>query len=600
QATERYPAIRFVAENWLSNDAANQKNYDFVFSSNVMEHFHSPYDVLHTLCEKAQKGVILALPYREMLWHEEHFFTFLADNVPLVLPNNYRLAWSQIIDCKNIANTHWSGDQIILLYARTDWVDSLGLTLNDCLVEHEDFTSERTQLKSALTELDEQIAELKITYAEREDELQTNLLALQKELRQVEQLWLNKNNNQESHYKAERTDLQAKLDKLQEALLTAQQGKTDQLQTCAERERELLADLLAKQVEFRQVDQVWLEKANQQAVGYIAERSNLQNKLDAVQENLLNAEREKLQLLEVQTQHERRLQEKFVSAQVENEMLRTEYIWKNHERQINYTSELSSLKTKLDELQHNLLTTEQEKVEQAQTYLEKMHTQIQANAEREKMLNEQIQMLDKAGQQWELTATKKQNEINIILNSKFWLITTPLRKLMWRNSELNNDLNQEPFLLNSIPFDVEKTLITRIQFSNDNLESVAHKEKYSTITDPNTRESLDMKSIQALLSPYGEEFVSKSYLAILGRYPDSEGLTYYLNKLRIGVSKIEILTQLRASKEGKEFNSNITGLDETIRYHKFSKLPFMGWINPCNDQIDNKLRIIENRLFEIN
>jgi len=53
QATERYPAIRFVAENWLEKTAGEIRKYDVVFSSNTLEHFHRPYQTLKTLCKRA-------------------------------------------------------------------------------------------------------------------------------------------------------------------------------------------------------------------------------------------------------------------------------------------------------------------------------------------------------------------------------------------------------------------------------------------------------------------------------------------------------------------------------------------------------------------
>jgi len=75
QATRRYPAIRFINEDWLADAGDQGDTYDLVFSSNTLEHFHKPSDVLQALCKRARRAVGLALPYGELERHYEHFFT---------------------------------------------------------------------------------------------------------------------------------------------------------------------------------------------------------------------------------------------------------------------------------------------------------------------------------------------------------------------------------------------------------------------------------------------------------------------------------------------------------------------------------------------
>jgi len=88
QAARRYPAIRFLNENWLGSGDENIDSYDIVFSSNTLEHFHRPYEVLEALIARARKAVVLALPYRELERIDEHFYSFLPNNVPLGLNKN--------------------------------------------------------------------------------------------------------------------------------------------------------------------------------------------------------------------------------------------------------------------------------------------------------------------------------------------------------------------------------------------------------------------------------------------------------------------------------------------------------------------------------
>ena len=135
QAAKRYPAIRFINENWLTVSDSQQERFDVVFSSNTLEHFHNPYEVLRNLCTRAKKAVVLALPYRELDRINEHFFSFFPENIPTLLPNGFRLIWSQVVDCGWLPNTLWKGEQVILLFADPNWIDGLGLTLNDIKIE---------------------------------------------------------------------------------------------------------------------------------------------------------------------------------------------------------------------------------------------------------------------------------------------------------------------------------------------------------------------------------------------------------------------------------------------------------------------------------
>lgn len=163
QATLRYPAIRFINEDWLANDRDQKEVFDIVFSSNTLEHFNQPYDVLNSLCSRAKKAIVLALPYQELERIDEHFFSFLPENIPLQLENGFRLIWSQVVDCRLLPNTLWSGHQIVLAYADSSWLTSFGLMLSDCRIEHSDPATEYSRLMAErdgqITERDGQIAE---------------------------------------------------------------------------------------------------------------------------------------------------------------------------------------------------------------------------------------------------------------------------------------------------------------------------------------------------------------------------------------------------------------------------------------------------------
>ena len=85
-------------------------------------------------------------------------------------------------------------------------------------------------------------------------------------------------------------------------------------------------------------------------------------------------------------------------------------------------------------------------------------------------------------------------------------------------------------------------------------------------------------SLDELLSYQGEEFLHVAYRSLLQRNVDQEGLKYYLDRLRIGTSKIEILGQIRNSEEGKLHQSNIENLDEVLKRYRQLKTPLLGSI----------------------
>lgn len=141
QAKSRYPAIRFLAENWVGHSSGEDRTFDVVFSSNTLEHFHNPWEVLEFLAVRAAKAVVLALPYRELDRIDEHFYSFLPENVPFELSNGFGLVWSKVIDCSQIEGTLWSGEQIFLVYAEKSWLNALKLTLADSEIGREDTAS---------------------------------------------------------------------------------------------------------------------------------------------------------------------------------------------------------------------------------------------------------------------------------------------------------------------------------------------------------------------------------------------------------------------------------------------------------------------------
>ena len=181
-ARERYGAINFLEENWLENSLSSvDEQYDFVFSSNTLEHFHDPFDILQKILCRAKFGLILALPYREYERIDEHFFTFTKDNIPTRL-GGFSLFWSKVVDCSLFPNTMWNGDQIILFYGDPEWsfnrleflsdiyIDSGSgndkLAGYDSLSWHREFEFSKT-LRFSFEELSEKLKDIKTVLSQQ-------------------------------------------------------------------------------------------------------------------------------------------------------------------------------------------------------------------------------------------------------------------------------------------------------------------------------------------------------------------------------------------------------------------------------------------------
>jgi Domain of unknown function (DUF4214) len=95
---------------------------------------------------------------------------------------------------------------------------------------------------------------------------------------------------------------------------------------------------------------------------------------------------------------------------------------------------------------------------------------------------------------------------------------------------------------------------------------------------PAVRPSLKEYRLHDLTPFYDSEFVNVAYHAILNRVPDPQGYARYLEKLRQGVHKVEILGWLRYSPEGKKVNTKVVGLAGAFAKRRLYRLPIVGRI----------------------
>ena len=200
-AETRYPAVEFRCEDWL-DDAQPGSMLDVVISSNTLEHFFDPFTVLRAISGHANKAVALLLPYREVEREDEHFFTFLPENIPVCLDNGFWLCHSRVVDCVGREDSKWSGEQIALLYIDPKFFSGLNLMLKDVELAHEDYRHRLTflghrekTLEAAVSTLESQLAlqteqgrQLALEVQERKQEAQEREQEVQEREQEVEML----------------------------------------------------------------------------------------------------------------------------------------------------------------------------------------------------------------------------------------------------------------------------------------------------------------------------------------------------------------------------------------------------------------------------
>lgn len=124
KASSLYPNQKFIAA-----DIRNLSNkFDVVYSSNTLEHFHNPFEVLEHLFQNSNKYVVLLLPFQERNRFNEHFFTFEYSDFR-IKNGDFTLVYSKEYDCSKVENIFWAGKQILLIYQRNDSIKSSQITL---------------------------------------------------------------------------------------------------------------------------------------------------------------------------------------------------------------------------------------------------------------------------------------------------------------------------------------------------------------------------------------------------------------------------------------------------------------------------------------
>ncbi len=115
-AKKHFPNVSFI------NTELNKlkENFDIIISSNTLEHFSNPDEIIVKLLKHTKKFFILLIPFEERELYKEHLFSFerefFKDSI-----ENFELIYLKSIDLSYYFNTMWFGKQVLVVYKAKDY-----------------------------------------------------------------------------------------------------------------------------------------------------------------------------------------------------------------------------------------------------------------------------------------------------------------------------------------------------------------------------------------------------------------------------------------------------------------------------------------------
>lgn len=128
KAKEYYPEQTFIQADIKSID----KKFDVVFSSNTLEHFINPFDMVKELFRISSQYTVILIPFQEYERFSEHFYTFDYKDFNVEY-NGFTIVYAQEYDCSIKENIFWAGKQLLVIYEKNqeNQKRKKDVTLND-------------------------------------------------------------------------------------------------------------------------------------------------------------------------------------------------------------------------------------------------------------------------------------------------------------------------------------------------------------------------------------------------------------------------------------------------------------------------------------
>lgn len=181
-ATKKYKKADFLAIDLLTE--RHDKQYNVMFSSNVLEHFTDPWGALKKVATFADSFVVALVPFNEPADSriDEHFASFTYDNVPLNLNDDWTLAYLKVVDVEAREGTYWAGSQAMMIFVRKNLAQTLNLSVSNVTEARQEevrnLVVADAKNKEAILELQDLVDAQKRDIAELKDQLKEDWLLL--------------------------------------------------------------------------------------------------------------------------------------------------------------------------------------------------------------------------------------------------------------------------------------------------------------------------------------------------------------------------------------------------------------------------------------
>ena len=168
-AKEMYPQYAFYRDD--VTDLSEDKMYDIIYCSNVLEHFANPWDIANNISKISSHYLVLLFPFREKLNISEHVYNFDTNLIPLYI-DNFNLIYVNTFNGKEIENSFYPDQQIFLIYSNSETDIKLanlkdisnGIScaeLSDSLREVNKLQGEKYSLQNEINDYSKQIEAIK-------------------------------------------------------------------------------------------------------------------------------------------------------------------------------------------------------------------------------------------------------------------------------------------------------------------------------------------------------------------------------------------------------------------------------------------------------
>ena len=370
--------------------------------------------------------------------------------------------------------------------------------------------------------------------------------------------------------------------------------------------------LLQDQQQMRiQREQEWAEQRSQvqkeqQALLHTFSQSEKQMAAQ-MQSIQTAAAEEKEALLSEQLKHERALARQLQTSQ--QELRRKEASLAQSQARLSL--DITALQSEIQALQHSQQLQAQQHGFEISTQRDEHQRLVAACAAIETQLKAEVQSEQQAVLLLRQSLTEVQQQLANTRGSFSWRLTAPFRYLTrWLSPEshkieLNILMNGEnKSLPPSEPVSSRDTnCVSFPALVSGKFTKYSETEKMSF--NPKNRdmnEVIKASSLEELISLNDKKFVRCAYRTLLDREPDPEGMAYYLRRIRMGFSKVQVLWQIKNSAEGLLQECNIPGLKNALEKYRKSTIPLIGGlIGRLNGvegdgPVERKLRVIENKI----